>query len=294
MGLRVAPVVALIMICFAANSVITRYLVLVSKVSPFLVTTIRFVSGFVILLTLAGIRPASFRHPKMNSTYLLGGLFLGVYGFSISYGYLFIPVAAGTLVFYTSVVMTMVAYSLIKDKEKLTLRLCLGLLLGLLGVITITFGKVSAVTLPGVLLMIATGASWGLYSVYGRRFEVTFGYTFNSFLILGTFALVLSPAISYLDPLTLANLSPFDLGLVLYMGMVSTALSYIFWNRAMNQIPAYLGGVVQVIVPILAAIMGIVFLAERVTMPLILGGALVLSGIYLVQFRRSSVATKPN
>jgi drug/metabolite transporter (DMT)-like permease len=274
------------MICFAVNSVITRYLVLVSKVSPFLVTTIRFVSGLVVLLALTSFRPASFSPAKINSTYMPGALFLGVYGFSISYGYLFIPVAAGTLVFYTSVVMTMVAYSIIKDKEKLTIRLSFGLLLGLLGVITISFGKVRAVTLPGVLLMIATGASWGLYSVYGRRFPVTFGYTFNSFLMLGVFAAVASPAMAYLDRATLANVSPLDLGLALYMGMVSTALSYVLWNRTMKQIPAYLGGVVQIVVPILAAIMGIVFLAEQITIPLILGGALVLSGIYLVQFKR--------
>ena len=276
------------MVCFAANSVITRYLVLVSRVSPFLVTTIRFVSGLLVLFALVGIRPANFRPAKMRSSNLLGGLFLGVYAFSISYGYVFIPVAAGTLVFYTAVVMTMVAYSVINDKERVTLRLGVGLLLGLLGVIAITFSKISAVTLPGVLLMIATGAAWGLYSVYGRRFEVAFSYTFNSFLILGLFAIVAGIAVAYFHQLTLANLSPIDLGLALYMGMLSTALSYVVWNRTMKQIPAYLGGLVQVIVPVLAAIMGIIFLGEMVTTSLVIAGALVLSGIYLVQFKSSS------
>ena len=278
----------MIMICFAANSVITRYLVLVSRVSPFLVTLIRFVSGLLVLLALVGVRPTNFRPTKMRSSNLLGGLFLGVYAFSISYGYLFIPVAAGTLIFYTAVVMTMVAYSVIKDKERVTLRLGFGLLLGLLGVIAITFSKISAVTLPGVLLMIATGASWGLYSVYGRRFDVAFSYTFNSFLILGAFAVVAGLALSYSDQLTLVNLSTFDLGLALYMGMVSTALSYVVWNRTMKKIPAYLGGLVQVTVPVLASIMGIIFLGELITTSLVLGGALVLTGIYLVEFKSNS------
>ena len=274
--------------CFAANSVITRYLVLVSRVSPFLVTMIRFVSGLLVLLALVQARPADFRPAKMRQTNLLGGLFLGVYAFSISYGYLFIPVAAGTLVFYTAVVMTMVAYSVINDREKLTFRLGLGLLLGLLGVIAITFSKISAVTLPGVFLMIATGASWGLYSVYGRKFDVAFGYTYNSFLILGAFAVIAGLALSSFHQLTLANLSPFDLGLALYMGMLSTALSYVVWNRTMKKIPAYLGGLVQVTVPVLASIMGIIFLREIITTALVLGGALVLSGIYLVEFKRKS------
>jgi len=249
---------------------------------------IRFVSGFLVLLALVGIRPANFHPSKMRSANLLGGVFLGVYAFSISYGYVFIPVAAGTLVFYTAVVMTMVAYSILNDKERVTLCLGFGMLLGLLGVITITFSKITAVTLPGVVLMIATGAAWGLYSVYGRRFDVAFSYTFNSFLILGAFAVVAGLALSYFHQLTLTNLSPFDLGLALYMGMLSTALSYVAWNRTMKQIPAYLGGLVQVIVPVLAAIMGIVFLEEMITPSLILAGVLVLSGIYLVQFKSSS------
>lgn len=289
MGLRVAFLVTLIMICFAANSVITRYLVLASGVSPFLVTLIRFVSGLLVLMALAGVQPANFRPARMSPKYLLGGLFLGVYAFSISYGYLFIPVAAGTLVFYTAVVMTMVTYSIINDKEQLTRRLGLGLLLGLFGVITITFSKISAVTLPGVLLMIATGASWGLYSAYGRKFDVAFSYTFNSFLILGVFAVVVGLALSYFHQLTLASLSPFDLGLALYMGMASTALSYVVWNRTMKKIPAYLGGIVQVTVPVLASIMGIIFLREMITASLVLGGVLVISGIYLVQFKHNSL-----
>jgi drug/metabolite transporter (DMT)-like permease len=184
--------------------------------------------------------------------------------------------------------MTMVTYSIINDKERVTIRLGFGLLLGLLGVIAITFGKISAVTLPGVLLMIATGAAWGLYSVYGRRFDVAFGYTFNSFLVLGTFAVVVGLALSYFHQLTLVNLSPFDLGLALYMGMVSTALSYVVWNRTMKKIPAYLGGLVQVTVPVLASIMGIIFLGEMITISLVLGGGLVLSGIYLVEFKSNS------
>jgi drug/metabolite transporter (DMT)-like permease len=278
----------MIMICFAANSVITRYLVLASRVSPFLVTMIRFVSGLLVLLALPRVSPANFRPAKMAPTYLLGGLFLGVYAFSISYGYLFIPVAAGTLIFYTAVVMTMVTYSVISDREKLTLRLCFGLLLGLLGVIAITFGRINAVTIPGVLLMIATGASWGLYSAYGRKFAVAFGYTYNSFLILGAFAIAAALALTSFHQLTLVNLSPFDLGLALYMGMISTALSYVVWNRTMKKIPAYLGGLVQVTVPVLASIMGIIFLRELVTASLVLGAALVLSGIYLVEYKAKS------
>ena len=280
---RIAVVVSALMFCFAVNSVITRYLVLVSRVSPFLVTMIRFVSGLVTLLIIGRLGPSDFRHDRPNRSYLGGALFLGAYAFSISYGYVFISVAAGTFIFYTFVVATMVAYSLIHDKEKLTNRSALGLLLGLSGVLVITFGGIHAVTLFGVLLMAATGTSWGLYSAYGRRFQVAFSYTYNSFLILGIAIVLASAVLGLSGQLNTNGISVRDLGLALYMGMVSTALSYVFWNRTLKKIPASVGGLVQLIVPVLAPAMGIVLLGEQLTLSLVIGGGLVLSGIYLAR-----------
>ena len=269
------------MACFAANSVITRYLVLSSGVSPFLLTVIRFVSGLAVLLVLPSVRPTTFRHDKPNLSNLPGAFFLGAYAFSISYGYVFISVAAGTLVFYTFVVVTMVAYSVIEDKERLTPRLILGMLFGLAGVLVITFGRIASVTLVGVLLMAATGSSWGLYSAYGKRFKATFSYTYNSFLILGAFAVTTTIALPLVGKPISTSISIQNLALALYMGMVSTALSYVLWNATVKRIPASLGGLVQLIVPILAPVMGFIFLSEQVTVPLVIGGGLVLLAIYL-------------
>ncbi len=279
---RIWFVLFAIMTCFAANSVITRYLVLVSGVSPFLLTVVRFVSGLATLLMLASIRPANFPHPRLSSSYLPGAFFLGAYAFSISYGYLFISVAAGTFIFYAFVVITMVAYSVIEDKERLTVRLLLGQLLGLIGVLVITFGRIGSVTLLGVLLMAATGTSWGLYSAYGKKFEIAFSYTYNSFLILGVVAAIASITLALSGQPISTNISLQDLGLSLYMGMVSTALSYVLWNATVKKIAASLGGLAQLIVPVLAPIMGLIFLGEHVTDTLIVGGAIVLVGIYLV------------
>jgi drug/metabolite transporter (DMT)-like permease len=285
--LRVWLVLFFVMVCFAANSVITRYLVLESQISPFLLTVVRFVSGLGTLLILSMLRPATFRHNRLGFSYFLGALFLGAYAFSISYGYLFIPVAAGTFVFYTFVVVTMVAYSVIVDHARLTFRLALGQLLGLLGVLIITFSRIGSVTLLGVLLMAATGISWGLYSAYGKKFGNAFGYTYNSFLILGAGAIIASMVLWFSAGPIFTDISVQDLSLALYMGMVSTALSYVAWNETVKKIPASLGGLVQLAVPVLAPVMGIAFLGEQVNTTLVIGGGLVLAGIYLAQSRRS-------
>jgi drug/metabolite transporter (DMT)-like permease len=279
-GITVA--VLMIMTCFAANSVITRYLVLDNNVSPLTLTVIRFVSGLVMLKIISLLMPRSFRKVQIERADIFGALFLGIYAFSISYGYAFISASAGVLIFYTFVILTMTLFSVINDREKLTKRLILGQLLGILGVLVINYSGNKSVTLIGTFLMALTGISWGMHSVYCRRVKNTFDYTYNSFLIFGIFALLFF-IIAYpmLGGRSLTNLSPISLGWALYLGMISTALSYVVWHRVMKKIRASQGGIAQLLVPILAAFMGILLLGEEVTLPLILGGTLIFTGIFL-------------
>lgn len=271
-----------IMVCFASNSVITRYLVLGNYVSPFALTVIRFGSGLIMLHVLSLSMPGVFQRAGLTRSNVWGAVFLGIYAFSISYGYAFISSAAGVLIFYTFVVFTMTLFSVFNDEERLTISLIVGQLIGIIGVLVITASGIRSVTLIGAFLMASTGVSWGMYSVYGRRFENPFGYTYNSFLIfvMGTFAL-LPIVYPFLGRHLWMDVSVWSLGLELYLGMISTALSYSLWNRLMNRIRASQGGIAQLIVPVLTALMGILLLGEEVTSSLVLGGILIMLGISL-------------
>jgi drug/metabolite transporter (DMT)-like permease len=178
----------------------------------------------------------------------------------------------------------MSTYSVVQDREPLTLRLVFGEFFGLAGVLVITFGRISSVSLPGVVLMAVTGTSWGLYSAYGKRFKTTFSYTYNSFLVLGVFAILASVTLALFGQSFLTHISAANLGLALYMGTISTALSYVLWNATVKQITASVAGLVQLVVPVLAPAMGIIFLGEQLSLPLILGGGMVLLAIYTVSF----------
>jgi drug/metabolite transporter (DMT)-like permease len=279
-GITIA--VIMIMTCFAANSVITRYLVLGNNVSPLTLTVIRFISGLVMLKIISLLMPRTFRKDQVGRPNILGALFLGIYAFSISYGYAFISASAGVLIFYTFVIITMTLFSVINDREKLTKRLILGQLLGILGVLVITYSGNKSVTLIGTFLMAITGISWGMHSVYCRKVKSAFDYTYNSFLIFGIFALSFFIIVyPLLGGRLLTNLSLISWGWALYLGMISTALSYAVWHRVMKKIRASQGGIAQLIVPILTAFLGILLLGEEITLPLILGGTLIFVGILL-------------
>ncbi len=275
------------MLCFASNSVITRYLVQGNYIAPFPLTIIRFLSGTVLLLVIALSAPKTFTKSPLSRHHLWGGFFLGAYAFAISFGYVFISAAAGALIFYFFVVLSMTSYSVIQEKETLSTKLVLGWVLGILGVLTITFGRIGSVSPSGVLLMALTGTSWGAYLVYGRRFENAFDYTYNSFLGFSLIAIVIIIALLPLDSVSQwSMISPLSFLLALFMGTISTALSYVLWNRVLKRLKASQGGLAQLIVPILTAVMGILLLGEALTPALLIGGGFILVGIYVNTYRR--------
>ncbi|TLZ57629.1 MAG: DMT family transporter [Methanobacteriota archaeon] len=186
-----AVTVALVMLAFAGNSVMTRYLIVGGLASPILLTIVRFVSGFATLLALRSTFPSSFPGAFRGRPDVIGGILLGAYAFSISFGYQFISAAAGTLVFYAFVILTMALFGYLHDEEHPTARSVAGQVLALVGVGIITVGGIRGVTVPGIALMAATGSSWGLYSVHGRSAGDARSYTFHTFLVLAGLCLLL-------------------------------------------------------------------------------------------------------
>jgi len=279
-GIPVA--VASIMLAFAGNSLMTRSILVGGLASAFMLTTVRFASGLGMLLLLRALAPTAFPRGLTTRHDLVGGVWLGAYAFSISFGYLFISAAAGTLVFYAFVVLTMALFATLRDHERPTSRAVRGQILAMLGVGLITFGGIRDVTPLGVGLMALTGISWGLYSVHGRSSPDARGYTLHTFVVVGAFSLALAPGLQLLDPAAMRiEPSSNGLGLALFMGMITTALSYVLWHAVLRRIKASQGGIVQLTVPVLASAMGILLLGEDLTAALVLGGAAVLVGIYL-------------
>ncbi len=279
-GAGLSAALGFVVLSFAANSVITRFLVANELVSPFALTVIRFGSGLGLLVALHLALPRTFPRMPLKRAHFIGGLLLAAYGFSISFGFLFIGAAAGTFVFFAAVVLSMALLGVVLEHERPGPRGLIGLVVAVAGVFLLTYGEVALVTGVGVLLMIVTGVAWGAYSVFGRRFTGDFSYTLYSFAILVAVAF---PALILTSPGDLLDV-PVSLegwGLALYFGTISTALSYVVWHWALNRITASQGGVYQMIVPVIAAAMGIAFLSEEASLSLLAGGGLIILGIYL-------------
>ncbi|MEO6245119.1 MAG: DMT family transporter [Opitutaceae bacterium] len=264
------PLALVVMVCFACNSLITRYLVSQGLLDPASVTITRFAAGAAMLaLVLAPQGRLREAWPRLADWPLV--LFLGAYALAIAYGYRHISAAAGTFVFYALVIATMTA-----GGARPTFRTAAGAALALSGVAVLAIGRVEGTTPLGVGLLALTGATWGAYSLLLRKRGSPVATSASAFIGLT----LLLPVLAWIERDGL-RITPNGLALGLGMGALTTALAYALWARVLPGLTPLEAGTVQLLVPVLTAAVGVVALGEAFTTRLALAGALVLAGMWL-------------
>jgi drug/metabolite transporter (DMT)-like permease len=267
--------VLLVMACFAANSLITRYLVGRGLLDPAAVTIARFAAGaFMLAAILAWQGRAREARPRAADLPLIA--FLGGYALAIAYGYRYITAAAGTFVFYALVILTMAV-----GGGRASTRAVIGAVTALAGVALLALGKVAGTTPLGVGLLALTGSTWGAYSLLLRKRGTPLVANARAFVGLA----VCLPMLAWLERDALVW-DPAGVALGLGMGAITTALSYALWAKVLPALSPIEAGTFQLLVPLLTALSGIFLLGEPFTPHLGVAGALVLVGMWLTAARK--------
>jgi len=270
---QTAVLLSFVLVSFAANSLVTRYVVGNRLLDAYLLTVVRFVAGAVALLVLTLGRGD---RPSLTRANLWPAFWLGVYAVCISFGYQHIGAAAGTFVFYATVLAGLVAYDVVSRTPVPRVRV-VGALVSLAGVGVLTAPAAGDVTPLGVLLLAVTGAAWALYTAAGRTVTDPQTATTGNFTVLAV-ALLVPVGVTVSGGPTVTTT-----GLVLaaLMGSVTTALSYVAWYACQRRMSATTAGTVQTIIPILTAAAATVLLGERLTVVLVLAALLVFAGLWI-------------
>ncbi len=177
--------------------------------------------------------------------------------------------------------------------EQLTRNKLAGVLLAFAGVVVITTGDASMMSLNflqplGVLLMVFAAFCWAVYSVLSKKALVRYSSAVSTCVafLLGTlylipFALAEGEIGALLHSTWLAWCSVF------YLAIPSSVITYVLWNRMIREVEVTKVMVSLYAIPIPTAILSYLFLGETVTYSLILGGAVVILGVYLTQMSKS-------
>ena len=268
--LSVPVLTGLTLVCFAANSVIGRQGLLSGDIGAGSFALARLVSGALFLLLLCGPR-RTLRGGDWPSALALAG-----YALCFSYAYLRIDAGAGALILFAVVQVTMLGAAHLRG-DRLGTRQALGLLLAM-GALAYWLWPSAASPDPlGTLAMAAAGVGWGLYSLLGLGggdpVQRTAGNFWRGALLTG---LVL-PLLLLQEPEPLPGLR--GLGWAVLTGAVTSGLGYVLWYAALKGLRASQASIAQLTVPVLAALGGILFLGEPVSLEFTLVAAAVLLGV---------------
>jgi drug/metabolite transporter (DMT)-like permease len=269
---RIVALTSLAMILFACNSLLCRLALKHTSIDAASFTTIRLISGAVMLSLVARMR----RGTRTGKGNWRSALALFVYAAGFSFAYVSLPASTGALLLFGAVQATMIAHGIWMGERFRRLQL-VGLVLALGGLVCLLSPGLSAPPLLGSLLMLSAGVGWGVYSLRGKGAGDPTKVTAGNFLRAVPIAAALS-VLMYNG----ASLDSAGLGYAVLSGALASGIGYAIWYTALPGLKATSAATVQLSVPVLAALGGIAFLGESVTLRLVVASVAILGGIALV------------
>lgn len=263
----------LALLCFAANSILARLALRTGNLDAASFTAIRLASGALALWLI--LRARGLHDDRQRAGRWVAALLLFLYAAPFSFAYLQLSAGTGALILFGAVQLTMIGAGL-HAGERPPPREWAGLAIALGGLVYLNLPGLSAPAPLGAALMALAGVAWGLYSLLGRKAVAPIAQTAGSFLLATPLGLALAAA-----GLPQAHLSVPGVACAVASGALASGGGYAAWYAVLPRLSATRAGTIQLAVPVVAAIGGVAFLGERVSLRLLLSAAAIVGGVAL-------------
>lgn len=276
LSLRILLLTALALVSFAANSVLCRLALTTYKVDPAEFTWVRLASGAALLLLLNAFR----KKPKLRLGLpdLISPALLLAYALCFSFAYIGLSAGTGALLLFGSVQATMLGVA-IATRHRPAPYQWAGLALALGGLVYLVYPGLHSPPADRAALMIGAGVAWGVYSLRGRGVSDPVQATTVNFSIAALYMLVIGLGLIVAGDRTEAAAGSEGIYLAVASGAITSALGYVVWYSVVPSLGAARAAIVQLLVPVLAALGGVIVLGEVLAARLLAAGVLTISGV---------------
>ena len=206
---------------------------------------------------------------------LISGAAMGINWILLFEAYKYTTVSVATLSYYFAPVIVMVICPLI-FKEKLTLKQIICFVMSTVGLVLITgTAGGGSEDMLGIIFGLSAAAFYATVMVLNKFIKGVEGLhrTFIQFLAA---IIVLLPYVAFTSGFTLGSLNGKGLGYLLVVGLVHTGLAYCMYFSAIKELAGHKVAMLSYIDPLVAVLVSVAFLSEKMTLPQILGGILIL------------------
>lgn len=267
------------MLAFAANSLLCREALGHRLIDAASFSTVRVMAGAATLGLILLLRrrtldrgTAGWRSAAMLFTYMA----------FFSFAYLSLSAGTGALILFGAVQLTMFGIAL-RRGERFPAGARIGFAIAVIGLVYLVSPGVTAPDPLGALLMAVAGIAWGLYSLSGRGAKDALSATATNF----AFAVPLVIAVSVIFAGGF-HASPHGFVLAAASGAIASGCGYTIWYAALPHLTATRAAIVQLSVPVIAALGGVLLLGEQPTWRLALASAATLGGVAMVLAQRAA------
>ena len=269
----------LAMIAFAGNSLLCRLALKETAINAASFTTVRMLAASLALGLLIGFRPSVYR----SSGNWPSALALFAYAAGFSFAYIHLSAGTGALLLFGAVQATMIGVGIYKGERLVGWRL-MGFVLALGGLVVLLLPGLSAPPLLSALSMLGAGIAWGIYSLRGKGVGSPVAATAGNFLRT-------LPLTACLSLLMFRQMSVDNAGLVYaaLSGALTSGIGYAIWYQVLPSLRSTTAATVQLSVPVLAAVGGILLLGEPLGWRLLVASFAILVGILLVIHQKPRV-----
>src|SRR5215510_3733435 len=280
-NISTASLTVLALVAFAANSVLCRLALAQPTIDPASYTAVRLITGAITLWLIAAfLKKRSVA--KSGSSWISAGM-LFLYAGTFSFAYISLSAGTGALILFASVQITMIAVGLYTGERPAILE-WLGLSVATAGLIYLVSPGITAPSIVGSLLMATAGIAWGIYSLRGRGASDPVGVTTDNFL--RTVPLAVGLTLVWLSKLTI---TPVGFLWAALSGSITSGVGYVLWYAALPRLTATRAATIQLAVPVLAALAGVVVLAEAISLRLVISAVVILGGVGMAISRNKSI-----
>ena len=228
--------------------------------------------------------------------FILGFVGVSIYHLSLNYGEQFVSAGAASLII-TTIPIFVVIFATIFLSERISKQALLGIIISFIGVVIISLYGNPNITIE--IIYLSAAAAVLLSSIVGAMYTIMGKKLINRYtpLSLTAYAFLIGNTglILFIRPQLFQELASLPIEgwiAVIFLACFPTVIAYTFWYAALEVKPASELTIYLYITPIISPLVSCLFFGESITMWYVIGGFLVLFGLYVVNRKKRNNSVK--
>ena len=266
----------------------------IAELTPITLIILRMILAVVLLFIIAIATKRDFSIDRKKHSWIILLAVIGVFHLWIQVTGLKYTTASNTgwIIGITPVFMALMGYLFFK--EKLGIINIAGIIVAFFGLLLLIgkgdLSKIDLISNKGDMMVLASAFTWSIYSLINKKITFSYPPLMTIFFLFLTMAAILIPFnISHETVYSVVNLSGKGWIAVLFLGLICSGVSYVFWAQALKEMDSARVGAFVYFEPFVTIFTAWFILNEQITFVIILSGVIITTGVILVNKKLRSL-----